>query len=428
MKVVIAGGSSQSTPCLLCDDRLAPLSGNLEFWLLGRSTERLNGVKRAAYLLGCRATVHCMTIYDNDLPRALDAADVVLVQARYGGYRAREYDETFPHRYGMCGDEGLGPGGLAAAWRTWPQLSRLLDEILRCCRRANVVLMTAPVSILMRCIRLKYPSLAAAGICELPWTTLRVVCEAVGADLDQVGFDYVGTNHVGWFYRIICGSRDLVAEYASSLDGGGGFPTQSLIQTLGAVPLKYLRLHYCSQTALEDQLAQAPRARVLEELDHRASQRFAENDAEAIRAILSLRPTPWYSNAVAPLIAGWLGASVTQKLFLSMCNQYHETDLMPSDVIEIPCQFVGGKLVRRPNLTKPPAHIRRALHDFMRYERAAASAVVERDSSSLEWAISQHPWLPEPAAAAAIAADVRAGALTTFEARPLLPVTSYCSN
>jgi 6-phospho-beta-glucosidase len=262
----------------------------------------------------------------------------------------------------------------------------------------------------------------------LPWTTLRSVCEAAGADLDQIDFDYVGTNHIGWFYRIACGARDLVVEYATSLNDGEGFPPRSLIESLGAVPLKYLRLHYCSQAALGDQLAQTPRARVLDELDHRASRHFAASDADTIHAIISVRPTPWYSNAVAPLIAGWLGAPVAQKLFLSMRNQYHVADLMPSDVIEIPCQFVGGKLVRRSNLTAPPAHVLRTLHNFTRYERAAASAVVERNSTSLEWAIALHPWLRERSAAAAIAADVRAGEMTIVEAPPLSPVTSYYSN
>jgi 6-phospho-beta-glucosidase len=123
------------------------LGSSLELWLVGRSLDRLEGVKRAGKLLGCEAHVHCATIHSRGLLRALDGADVVLLQARYGGYRAREYDETFPHRYGMCGDEGLGLGGLAGAWRTWPHMSSLLDDVLAHSPRALVVLMTAPISI-----------------------------------------------------------------------------------------------------------------------------------------------------------------------------------------------------------------------------------------------------------------------------------------
>ena len=56
----------------------------------------------------------------DDLDRALDGADFVLVQIRVGGQEARLRDETVPLACGCVGQETTGAGGLAKAFRTVP--------------------------------------------------------------------------------------------------------------------------------------------------------------------------------------------------------------------------------------------------------------------------------------------------------------------
>ena len=56
------------------------------------------------------------------LAAALEHSSLVVLLARVGGFAARAWDEEFPRRYGLVGDEGLGPGGIANAWRTIPEL------------------------------------------------------------------------------------------------------------------------------------------------------------------------------------------------------------------------------------------------------------------------------------------------------------------
>jgi alpha-galactosidase/6-phospho-beta-glucosidase family protein len=50
----------------------------------------------------------------------------------------------------FAGDEGLGPGGLSAAWRAWPEIKRLMSEIRQHAPQAFVLLLTSPVGLLAR--------------------------------------------------------------------------------------------------------------------------------------------------------------------------------------------------------------------------------------------------------------------------------------
>src|ERR1051325_9460498 len=149
MKVVTLGGSAQSTPALF-----AYLSGvkdlpPIHISLLGRNKTNLASVVRAAKLL-INATpigVDYSGIQPRELDAALDGADVVLLQVRVGGYAGRDFDETFPLKYGVCGDEGLGPGGLSAGWRAWPEIRLLLNRISAVAPNALVVILSSPVGI-----------------------------------------------------------------------------------------------------------------------------------------------------------------------------------------------------------------------------------------------------------------------------------------
>jgi 6-phospho-beta-glucosidase len=305
MKLAIVGGSAHSTPNLFACDPIRALEDNLDVVLIGRSMGRLNAVARAIAMLAAPAEFRITAAaveQGGDVP-SLRGADVVLCQARYGGYEARESDETFPHKFGLCGDEGLGVGGLAAAWRAWPALRETLESVRRHAPRARVILMTSPVGILTRCALFDFPDLWIAGVCELPWTTLSGACAVAAAGPDGATFEYAGVNHLGWFWNVFASGRDVVAAYAAARRDATDFPSSELIERLGAIPLKYLRLHYDAESVLRDQLA-SPRSRGREllELQARADDVYRVADAPAIAALLRARATPWYEHAIAPLL------------------------------------------------------------------------------------------------------------------------------
>jgi len=204
MRVAVIGGSSPSTPVLALSLASQPMPSPLELRLFGRDPRALEAIERACHFLVAESALRVSThsVFLSDWQAHLEGIDVALIQIRVGGYEGREFDESFPLRFGMCGDEGLGPGGLSAAWRTWPVLLTYLEALCNSAPAATVLLLASPVGILTRACRAQRCDLEIAGICELPWTTLLRVCATVNVDPSDVDFDYIGVNHLGWLYRI----------------------------------------------------------------------------------------------------------------------------------------------------------------------------------------------------------------------------------
>ena len=410
MKVCIVGGSAASTPSLFRHATLKHVLDAIDFTLLGRSDVHLSGVERAARLV-CddpRLSLRTAGLGSEALRPALTGADIVLVQVRFGGNAARGFDETFPTRYGIPGDEGLGPGGLSAAWRSWPELLSLLDAVADACPAALILLLTSPVSLLIRCIRTARPHLRVAGICELPWTTLRTICEAAGADPEEASFTYGGVNHLGWFRSVRVGEMDVLSAYAAAREEGDGFPSSVRIDACGGVPLKYLRLHYeRALVAAEQAAAGRSRGAELEAMQSAALARYLVAGREEIEAILDRRPAPWYEHAVAPLLASLASAAPSRiPFFLSVqCGGLLE-GFDDGDILEIAHRSDGTALdpvAASCDISEPA---RADLERFVRYERAAARAVIERSRDGLADALTVHPWVSDGAVARAAADDM----------------------
>lgn len=404
MKLAIIGGSAASTPALFRCDAMRSAARALDIVLTGRSRERLDAVARAIDLVTDGTFASPRTVEHGTVAAqsALRSCDVVLVQVRCGGYRGRAFDETFPLRFAIPGDEGLGPGGLSAAWRTWDPLRDMLGLIREESPNALVIVMTSPVSLLVRCIAAEFAEMRVAGICELPWTTLKSACAAVGSDPSTAAFTYAGVNHLGWFASIRCDGRDVIAGYAAQHDGD--FPSRALIESCG-VPLKYLRLHYDRDAIVGEQRASAiPRGAELEVLQQRAIELYGTGDRDAVDAAIASRPTPWYSDAIAPLIASIaLGTDAPIPFFLSVPCRSALGGFDEDDILELAHELVGGRLEPIEGSCGVSPQARPLLEDFVRYERLAAHAVLTRDRSSLLAALRLHPWVEAESAAQGLA-------------------------
>ncbi len=103
------------------------------------------------------------------LDAALDGAGAVVLLIRVGGLAARAHDEGFPGRFGQVGDEGVGLGGIANAWRTVPALEGVSDRIAARSSGAHVLNLMAPLGVTTRLLVER--GLRAVGLCELPAVT-----------------------------------------------------------------------------------------------------------------------------------------------------------------------------------------------------------------------------------------------------------------
>jgi 6-phospho-beta-glucosidase len=390
VRLVIVGAGSQSTPHLVVTPELRN-AGSLDVTLVGRDENKTRAIGRAIRFLNGTCRVRTANLQD-DLTEPFAAADAILVQPRYVGYSARLHDETFPHRYGVPGDEGLGLGGIANAWRSWPELAKLLERIRAASPRANVVFLTAPLGILTRCASAAYPSLRWYALCELPFATLKDACKAVEVEWQTASFDYAGVNHLGWFDRLECGGRDLLPVLAA-LRAGSPFPSGALISQLEALPLKYLELHYHANQVVARQRAAVPRSEVLRQSAARVTATYESGDPEEVAKALSARSAPWYYDAVAPLLAFLSGAQTNVPFFLTVRNNGYLPELDDDDAVEVP-HVAGGAMLKALRRKQP---LRRGLSEtleaFVHFERLAAEALLNRDEAGIARAIGAHPWV-----------------------------------
>ncbi len=406
MKIVIIGGSAFSTPHLirfLCGNKPA---ARIEVVLAGRSSDRLEAVKRASALMGSGdVKVTIEQVHGNTWGRILDRADCVLIQFRVGGLEGRCFDETFPHKYGLCGDEGLGPSALSVGWRTWPVIAEVLEAILKFCPRSFVILMTSPLSLLVRAAH-TIGATNLVGSCELPWATLQELNKQLGIPSGALDADYLGVNHLGWFLNFRNGSRCLDDEIARTTSEDS-FPSRNFLRANGCYPTRYLRLHYEREKVLRQQLAQEKsRAEILCDLQNRSYEAYAAGSADDVTEILKQREAPWYSQCVGPLILALHENSSTIPFFLSVPNSSFTDFLQEDDVIECRHNYVAGELVR-PQLAGPiPLHVRENLTPFVAFERLATKAIMTRSVRLLIEALSLHPWTQDHPQAREIANEI----------------------
>jgi 6-phospho-beta-glucosidase len=395
VKIVILGGSSTSTPALFRSFAAYADLAPLEFVLVGRTRERSEAVLRASRLVaaGLPIKINATGFSDLELGSALQGADVILVQVRFGGYEGRQFDESLPLQWDVCGDEGLGPGGLSAAWRSWPGMERVLADIAASCPGALVLMLSSPVGLMVGAARRRFPVLRTYGICELPWTTLVDLAALLKAETSRINFDYFGVNHIGWFHRLEFNGRDLLHDYTTQILSGL-WPPAELVAACAGFPTKYLRIHYNAEQVLDQQLRQVKsRAEILREISKDSELIFREGNTEQILEALKRRPTPWYEYAVVPIILSFAGAAIPITFFLTYPNGQLEGVLESDALLELPTRVTAGRLFPKPNVNQPPNDIVAVVKAFSTYERKASKAIVERNADLMMDALTVHPWV-----------------------------------
>jgi len=217
--------------------------------------------------------------------------------------------------------------------------------------------------------------------------------------------DYLGVNHLGWFFNLRSGSDCLSDEIAESIHEGE-FPSRSVLRARGCFPTRYLRMHYEPERVLNEQVSQPRRAEILAKLQNRAYSAYSTGSEADIANVLKARSAPWYPHAVGPLILAINGKSTAIPLFLSVRNGSF-TDLLESDdVVECRHEYVDGKLVRPQLSGVPPKHLAETLLSFVLFERVATEAIMTRSVSLLVEALSLHPWTQGHPQIQAIADDI----------------------
>jgi 6-phospho-beta-glucosidase len=410
MRLTVVGGSGASTPELI--DALAAWPGGpnrrpgLEVVLQGRSAEKLALVADACRRRLPPATEGIRILSETDLDRALDGADVILVQVRVGGLDARRFDETFPRSFAIPGEETQGPGGFANAMRTIPTLAATWDRIVARAPHALVINLTNPSGIVTAAM-IHHSGLKVVSVCDAPVTFVESIAKATGQTVADVRAGYAGMNHAGFWAAPDRGSLLAATSVTSGVD-----PED--VAGLGALPTAYLRFYLHPDRQLVAQLAsKESRAQVLKRLEAQMLGQYAggvEPSAQSRRGAL------WYRVSVVPLLDAVLHGS-DETFILGLPNAGDVPWAPPGSIVEIPTRVGAGGTFHRDQAAGLPAPAADLLARHAIYEALAAEALAGATDpralaprrNALVRALAANPMVPTAAIAGQLVDAILAG-------------------
>jgi len=396
MKVAVVGGGSTYTPELVSGlSRERDRIDIRELVLHDIDAERREVVGgMAARMLDRQRFGGRLTVTD-DLDRAVEGADFVLIQIRVGGQEARLSDETLPLACGCIGQETTGAGGFGKALRTVPVVLEIAERVReRAADGAWIVDFTNPVGIVTRA--LLDAGHRAVGLCNVAINFQRESARLLGVEPERVIVDQVGLNHLTWVRRVwLDGSDvlpDLLAEHGESFAEPLGFPVR-LLEELGAVPSYYLRYFYTHDAILAEQLAgdAVPRAQAVAEIERELLGLYRDPTLAEKPPLLERRGGAYYSEAATGLVAS-LASGDGAVHVVDVRNDGTLEGLADDDAVEVPARIDHHGTHPLPQPPLAPELLGLVQH-VAAYERLAVAAALTRDPAVARKALLAHPLL-----------------------------------
>ena len=267
MKLMIAGGGGFRVPQVV-EVLAAARAGTGPYPGLEVDEVRLYDVSRR------RLDVMRAVIADLDFPgapaiavttelaEAVRGADFIFSAIRVGGAHGRVVDERVALDRGVLGQETVGVGGYAYAFRTVPAAMELARAVRDLAPDAWVINFTNPAGIITQAMRTLLGE-RVVGICDTPIGLVRRVAAALGLDEGRAGtadggeldFDYVGLNHLGWLRSLSTAGSDRLPGLLASDEALGRIEEARVlgadwVRALGMLPNEYLFYYYLNRESV----------------------------------------------------------------------------------------------------------------------------------------------------------------------------------
>ena len=388
MKIAVVGGGSTYTPELVSG--LTRLDVD-DFVLQDIDQERREVVGGMARRMLDRQGYRGRLEITDELDRAAEGADFVLVQIRVGGQEARLRDETIPLACGCIGQETTGAGGFAKAMRTVPVVLEIADRVHELSSpQAWIVDFTNPVGIVTRA--LLDAGHRAVGLCNVAIGFQRVFARLLGVEPERVLVDQVGLNHLTWVRAVLLDGRDvlpeLLAEHGDAIAEDIGLPRR-LLDELGAIPSYYLHYFYAHDAVLREQLEGVPRAQVVSEIERGLLDLYRDPSVSERPDLLMQRGGAYYSEAALGLVAS-LSSDDGGVHEVDVRNDGALAGLADDDVVEVPARV--GSSGPEPLEQAPLApELLGLVQHVAAYERLTVRAALSRDPVDARKALLAHP-------------------------------------
>lgn len=379
VKFTVLGGSSVAVPELI--SALAPhIHSGRELCVVlhGRDAAKLETVGKVCQQMASSVSGFEVE-FTTDLKRALKDADYVLNQVRVGGFAARGYDETFPHRWNIPGEETVGPGGAAYAMRAIPVVLELCQVIHEVAPNTHILTFSNPSSIVQRAISLRFPDLKVVGLCDGPCTMHNAIAKALGTAPNQVKTQYVGMHHFGFITSAKVDGAERIQDALADDSVCNAMGVDPAIgRAFGVLPHMYFKYFFHPDRMLKKQKAtSAPRAHELQQLEAELLEAYGENKPNAVKR----RSAIWYEAVIAPAFVG-MAYNAPARLAVNLTNHGLIEDLPDDTIIEITADIQDGHIYAQPPHPLPPPALFGMLQANAAYEYTLVEAILN-DSADL---------------------------------------------
>ncbi|MGJ5816272.1 6-phospho-beta-glucosidase [Paludibaculum fermentans] len=425
MKAAILGGGGVRTPLLIHGlVHAAGLRGLSEVMLFDADEARTEMIAALGREIVQRAGASVRIGVSTDLAAVAEGAGVVFNSIRVGGITARAADEQVAMAHGLAGQETTGPGGVAMALRTIPVTLMHAATVERVAPRAWFLNFTNPAGLITQAL-LEHSGVRAVGICDTPIELFHRIAGALGAQVQEMEFDYAGLNHLGWVRQVRLRGEDVTKRLLRDETRlRAVYPDTTfdpeLMQALGLIPSEYLFFYYRQRRALANQMrAGASRGGEIAQLNVELFQQLGRVDSahglDIYKNYLRRRnasymkleteagsvfgdsghtedpfetATGYHRVAVAVLEA--LESDEDRTVVANVANRGAVMDLEAEDVVEVPCAISRRGVVAKP-VGRLPESVRGLVLAVKAYERATIRAAVEKSGRLAELAMLEYP-------------------------------------
>ena len=392
VKIAVIGGGSTYTPELVSGlSRERERIDVRELVLHDIDAERREVVGGLAARMLARQGFDGELVITDDLDRAVNGADFVLIQIRVGGQEARLSDETVPLACGCIGQETTGAGGLGKALRTVPVVLEIAERVReRAAPGAWIVDFTNPVGIVTRA--LLDAGHRAVGLCNVAITFQRRIARLLGVEPDRVQVDQIGLNHLSWVRFARLDGEDvlpgLLTEHVDELAEEVELPAR-LLEELGVLPSYYLHYFYAHDRVLTEQLQGVPRAATVAEIERQLLEMYRDPALTEKPPLLEQRGGAFYSECAIGLV-GSLASDDGGLHVVDVRNGGTIGGLAPDDVVEVPARVGRDGIEPLPQPPVAPELLGLMQH-VAAYERLAVAAATSGDPALARKALLAHP-------------------------------------
>jgi 6-phospho-beta-glucosidase len=319
IKLSVLGGSGVATPGLVQNLKDISERPAFDIVLIGRTVPKLEDVSRLCQKLAVGAEVPISISHTTDLEAGLEGAEYVLNQIRVGGYEGRAFDEAFPQKYGIPGEETFGPGGMNYALRTVPVTLGHCEAIEKVAPESLLVNLTNPSSFIQYAVT-RYTNVNVIGVCNSPMDLGIAVARLLDAPPDEVWIGYVGMHHFGWITEARWRGEDVMPE---------------VLKKIEAVPTSYYKYYYHADRMFENQKGKPTRAEQLMGLQDQIEQDLSDENLNQIPESLISRGAGWYEKIIVPVMLAH--AMDTREVFTLNVPNGTTIPWMPAKaIVEVP--------------------------------------------------------------------------------------------